>query len=91
MNIFIHIDKIWFRLTSEKSNVDATANETTLQQTARSKNFIPQVVFLCVVARPTYGYTKNIFFWCQNRNLNIRKMRSSSKQLSKTTAETLEM
>ena len=72
MEDLIHIDKKWFYLTKDGQRFIIAADKEEPYRYVQHKSFLTKIMFLCVVARPTYDMSKNAWF---DRKIGIRPIR----------------
>ena len=58
----IHLDEKWFQVTITKTGHILAPDETDPHRTCKSKHFIDNIMFLCVVARPRWDTARNQYF-----------------------------
>lgn len=62
LNNYVHVDEKWFRIMKDHQSFYLAPDENTPHRTAKSKNFITKIMFLCAVARPRYNPTTRLYF-----------------------------
>ena len=62
MEDLIHIDEEWFYLTKDGQRFIIAADEEEPYRHVQHKSFLTKIMFLCVVARPTYDTRRNAWF-----------------------------
>ncbi|RHZ05742.1 hypothetical protein DYB26_011183 [Aphanomyces astaci] len=58
----VHLDEKWFNADKNRRKVYLVKGQTIGRRVAKSKNFIPKVMFLAEVARPRYGPEEGVRF-----------------------------
>lgn len=58
----VHVDEKWFYLTQTNKKFYLAPGEAEPHRTAKSKRFVPKVMFLCATARPRWDTTRNVYF-----------------------------
>lgn len=54
----VFMDAKWFYLTEVKMCFYLTANEDNVQRSAKSKHYVPKIMFIATVARSRYDTTR---------------------------------
>ncbi|ETV65070.1 hypothetical protein H257_18119, partial [Aphanomyces astaci] len=62
MHAHVHVDEIWFFLTTVKKRYYAYEDEDLPTRQLKSKRYITKVMFLAAVARPRYDYHNKCIF-----------------------------
>lgn len=59
---YVHVDEKWFRIMKDHQSFYLAPDELKPHRTAKSKNFIEKIMFLCAVARPRYNPKTRSYF-----------------------------